>query len=84
MAVNNPYKTDEATEAEIQEEGLHKENDYGEKENPPAAGEEEKEKKQRLVNTQDHGEEDEDDMDPDKAEELVEGEEIREELGPEE
>jgi hypothetical protein len=73
MAVNNPYRSGEATEAEIKEEGLHKENEYKE-EVPATAGDEEKEKRQRSVNTQDHGEEDEDDVDPDKAEELVDEE----------
>ena len=75
--LNNPYKTDEATKAELKEENLHEEDENGE------LIEDDKETRQGSVNTHDHGEEDEDDIDPDKAEELVEEEEIRYELGTE-
>ncbi len=64
------HTVDEALETEVEEEGLHKEG-AGTDDHLPEPVEE---KRQSSVNTQDMGEEDEDDVSPEEAEELVEEE----------
>ena len=59
----------EALETEVVEEGLHKEGP-GEEHLPEPV----EEKRQGTINTQDQGEEDEDDVDPHEAEDLIEEE----------
>ena len=66
------YKLNEVTDAEIIEDGLHEE---GHESEPTDA-----EKGQRLVNTQDSGDEDEYDTSPEEAEEQIEEEEKRHEI----
>lgn len=66
------HTIDEALDTEVVEEGLHKEGPGVE--HLPAP---EEEKRQGSLNTQDQGEEDEDDVDPHEAEDLIQEEEKR-------